>query len=223
MENLKQKQKDLYENWLKKRNYKEFTKDGILNYEVWEKTSPKIMFLLKESASDFINIADKNHDIRKGAGHHFWWNICYWKYIINQLHKGNTNLKFFQTTKLPEAKNDYIINDIAYVNIKKKHQNKTKSENADIIQYAKADKELLIKQIDLISPDIVFCDKTTFNAYNILYGKLDKLNNNCYKHNNRLIISYYHPSYFQIKGGRETLFYNLQTILSDNIFEHFKW
>ena len=224
MENLKQKQIALYKKWIKKREYSYFTKDGILNYDVWEKTSPKIMFLLKETADDFINIADKDIDIRDGKGNHFWWNITYWKYVINQLYLKNTSFDFIPKEKLPEASNSYILNDIAYVNIKKECENKSKSDDTDINKYAQNDKALLKEQIDLISPNIIFCSATTYKAYINLYNDITKLNNNCFKHNNRLIIKYYHPSYFQIKGGRKTLFNNLKNILlSDDILGEFKW
>lgn len=223
MENLKQKQAALYEKWLKEKGYSYFTKDGILNYAVWEKTTPKIMFLLKETADDFVKIADGDIDIRTGKGSHFWWNISYWKYVVNQLYSGNMSIEFFPTTKLPEAYNGYILNDIAYVNIKKECENKPKSSDFEIIKYAKEDKDLLTEQIDLISPNIILCSKVTFSAYKTLYHELDKLNDNCFKHGNRLIINYYHPSYFQIKGGRETHFNNLKKILSDNVFDKFKW
>ena len=223
--NLKEKQEALYEKWQKERNFPKdyFTKDGILNYDVWKETKSKIMFLLKETADDFVNIANREIDIRDGKGSHFWWNICYWKYVVNKVYNGDNSIEFIDTNELPEAKKGYILNDIAYVNIKKECQNKAKSNDGEIIEYARRDKDLLIEQIDLISPNVIFCNNATFISYKILYGELEAINDNCFIHNNRLIIKYYHPSYFQISGGRETHFYNIRNFLTDNVFEKFNW
>lgn len=224
MENNKQNLASLNQEWKEARPNYYFVNDGILNQEVWNNTRPKIMFLLKESADDFTNIAENNTiDIRKGNGPHFWWNIAYWKFIVNKLHK-KENPEYIETSSLPEAGNQYILNDIAYVNIKKHCENKTSTDDNDIITYAQRDKEYLIQQIDAINPNVIFCNNTTFKAYNILYTKeIVTLTNICYKHKNRLIINYKHPSYFQIAGGRETLFHSLKNSLTEIDFDNFNW
>lgn len=49
-EEYEKKINDLFDRWKKDRNYGEnFVKDGIQVFEVWEKTHPKICFLLKEN------------------------------------------------------------------------------------------------------------------------------------------------------------------------------
>ena len=43
----------LFQEWREKRNYQFFSNDGILIVDEWEKSSPKIAFLLKESNDQF--------------------------------------------------------------------------------------------------------------------------------------------------------------------------
>ncbi|WP_143525186.1 hypothetical protein [Labilibacter marinus] len=180
---------------------------------------------MKESADDFTQIAEKDIDITSGNGSHFWWNICYWKYVINSIYNGK-RCEFMDKNELPEVKfNQNILDDIAYVNIKKKCDNKTKSNDGEIFSFAIEDKELLIEQIELINPNIVLCNHITFRSYCHLYGdEIEKLNEVCYKHNDRLILNFRHPSYFQIKGGRKTHFSDLKSALLDkNALDLFNW
>lgn len=226
MENLKEQQTQLYEKWKTQRGYEYFVYDGILNYEKWNSISPKVMFLLKETADDFIMIADEPHNVTTGNGPHFWWNICYWKYLIDKMYK-NEEVEFIDQYELPEVRfNNNILDSIAYVNIKKDCENKTQSSDSEIKEFAKSDGPLLVEQIDLINPDIIFCNNVTFVSYKYIYNvSMEKLNDICYKHKNRLILKYKHPSYFQISGGRETLFNNLKKALSENdsILNQFNW
>lgn len=221
----KEKQHCLYSIWKSEKGYENFVYDGILNYSIWENYSPKVLFLLKESTNDFKNIAEQKIDIRQGSGKHFWWNICYWKYLIEQLYK-NQNPEFINKDKLPEVKyNNHILDSIAYVNIKKKCENNNSSKDKDILQYAINDRRLLVEQINLINPNVIFCSDITFKSYKHLYpDNLKKINTTCYNHNNRLIIKFRHPGFFQIKGGRERNFYDLKKQLTEsNIFKNFRW
>ena len=226
MESQREKLELLSEKWKSQKGYNYFVYDGILNYGKWNFVTPKILFLLKEAADDFTEIAGLEINITNGNGPHFWWNICYWKYLIENLSKG-VDVTFVSQSELPEVKiNNNILDSIAYVNVKKNCENITISNDSDIYQYAINDKELLVEQIEIINPDVVFCSKVTFLAYKYLYGnEIEKINSICYKHKNRLILNFRHPSYFQISGGRETLFNNLKSALTvdGNLFGQFSW
>jgi hypothetical protein len=189
-------------------------------------THPRILFLLKETADDFTQIAETEIDITKGNGSHFWWNICYWKYLINSISNGEKP-EFINQNELPEVKfNNNILDAIAYVNVKKNCENKTKTDDSDILRYAQQDKDLLAEQIDLINPHIVFCSNITFISYQQIYeNELTQINSICYRHKDRLILHFRHPSYFQISGGRETHFNDLKNALlkNGNVLSQFNW
>lgn len=226
---LEQAQNDLFTTWMTEREYKSssFNLDGILNYKTWESLNPKIMFFLKETADDFLDVRKDPINIRKGNGNHFWWNIVYWKHAINQIYnKNEIDHSLLPFSELHEVKyTNYIIDSIAYVNVKKICENKTSSNDAEILKYAMNDKPFLHEQINLINPDIVFCSKITFKAYKEIFGEeLEQINSICYKHNNRLILKFVHPSYFQIKGGKGAHFSSLCKSLDGNgVLSKFNW
>lgn len=228
MEVIESKLEQLFVNWKSQRDYEPFVDDGILNYQKWLVSNPKIMFLLKESADDFVKIRNFSVDITKGKGPHFWWNICYWKYLVNELYKGEDPM-FISQDNLPEVLfNNNVLDSIAYVNVKKSCENLSVSSDQDILDFANRDKDFLGEQINLINPDVVFCSNVTFVAYKLLFkedGELIKINQVCYRHKDRLILCYNHPSYFQIAGGRETLFNNLKKALLEggNVLKQFSW
>ena len=76
--NIKCEHETLMNEWKRNRSqYENFVTDGILNYEVYYSSKPKIAVLLKESNGDFIDIAPITH---KGYGpdgnsHLFWRHI----------------------------------------------------------------------------------------------------------------------------------------------------
>jgi len=223
---IQKRLEELNKKWKTKRDYKSFTNDGVLNYQTWEFQNPKVLFLLKESADGFIEIVGKEHDIRKGNGPHFWWNICYWKYLITNIYL-KKNIDFISKLELPEVVcNNYLLDSIAYVNIKKNNEGLTKSNRGDILKYAKQDQDLLKEQIDIICPNVIFCSSDTFEAYRHIYGpNLLKLNDTCFRHNDRLIIKFYHPSYGFLTGGRKAIYYKLKnSIISDiDLPTQFNW
>lgn len=79
---------------------------------------------------------------------------------------------------------------------------------SEILSYAKKDKDLLRKQIDILDPQIVICCGT-FDCYDVIYdytyGTEEKLINfkncSCWRVDKRLVIDFYHPSYW-VKGDR---------------------
>ena len=176
-------------------------KDGILDNECWEKSKLKILYLLKEANDDFVDIRNTHIDIRHGNSKTFWWNVVFWKHALTAAFENPENLDSSLPDKsnIEEVKNNnYLLKDIAYVNIKKRNFNLPTSENVDISNYAKSDKELLRQQIDLINPNVVLCCGIThqFLRYKMFYENdiLEQLGEYCYKHKNRLVIDFYHPA-----------------------------
>lgn len=188
----------LESSWIKERPHYRFTFDGILNEDKWFKSKSRVMFLLKESADDFCNIRGKApHDITKGKGNSFWYNIVRWWYLIDQLEHGFDNPTFMNITEL---KQKFRLFDMAaYANIKKNNENKSTSNHKNILDYAKRDRDFLKSQIDLINPKYILTNKTTFSSYKHIYAneKLELVENTdkrVYKHKERYIIRFYHPS-----------------------------
>jgi len=218
---LQIKMNKLLDNWQEVRKYKQFVRDGVLVSENWEKQHPKILFLLKESHSGFNDISGPMN-IHHGASKDFWFNVSRWKFAIYHLYKD-------KNSKLTLPKNDELddfIDDIAYINVKKLNEERTTSDDQDLMWYASNDKEFLQKQIELISPDIIICGGTfkflreIFNAdefENIATLNISKNKNysrSCFSFKKRIIIDYCHPHQQFYEGGAEALFYELVELLT---------
>ena len=191
--------------WKTARPYYDFCHDGILDESRWHETTPKILFLLKESNSDFKNIGGRGHapdgksmvfwDTDKGlngwgpngASKVFWRNINIWQYVATEFWNKRTP----DQSKIKMIKEKQV-NSIAYVNIKKNAENKPISNNNEIYEYAVNDKDFLVRQIVTINPEVIFCCGTINSLKAILQP--DSLADNLYIFNNKLIIDVYHPS-----------------------------
>lgn len=199
---------DLYVWWKDKKsndgkiNHAEqiFIEDGVICPEQWFSQDVRPLFLLKEAYGwgkdgSLIDeyLMDENIKLYR-----IWRNVCEWTEGI------------FETTKecLPvyhETKHKYYGNDslkkAAVINIKK--SGGKKSSNMDEInQYAKFDKEELMREIEICDPTIIICGYT-ISSLNILTDNTVKDE----KHPDRdwvyslelnghkvIVIDYYHPA-----------------------------
>lgn len=207
--NTKYEHEKLMNEWKRNRShYQNFVTDGILNYEVYYSSKPKIAVLLKESNDDFIDIAPITH---KGYGpdgnsHLFWRHINIFIHVATAAWD-NQQMSYTTIHEITEKP----INSIAYINVKKNAENKPKSDNNDILSYAKQDAYFLQKQIEIIRPEVIFCCNTK-NCYDFI-EETQHINHNVFMTNDKLIIDYYHPSY---PIGFEKCVQDLSICLFDN-------
>jgi hypothetical protein len=194
--------------------------DGILNRKKWDETFPKILFLFKEAtkSSGWTKIAGVPIDTTKGDNWRFWPNVLLWKHAMY----GAFNEQRVPPYPLLEDTKEHrtnkgILNEIAYVNFNKK-LGESRSDNGSIARIASENRNDLSTQIDSIRPTVVYCCRTNFNAYQAIYpdAKIEKLAQDIYVHNQRFIITFYHPSYWAI--GRECFYQMLSDILSQPAF-----
>lgn len=196
----------LYTKWESERpDYNKFCRDGILVESEWDKSHPKILFLLKETFEDF-SIIEGNEYGPEGNSHTFWRRMRMWTYIITEVY--NDRIPTFEKAlSIKEEPNK----DIAYVNIKKnaqksKNKNEAKSVDSDIRSYAIRDKEFLQRQIDIINPSVVLCC-STFKFCDIIFNNIRRVSDNLYNSNGIWIIDFGHPSqtYFSYRENFDAL------------------
>jgi hypothetical protein len=179
---------DFLDEWKKARNYEPFCEDGLLSVEKWD-NSAHIMFLLKESYDDFYEIHDNGPYGPHGGSTMFWPHMRMETYIIEELVKG----------RMPEYDKAFTIknepNDsVAYVNIKKLVEHNKTSDDKVIADYAKKDKEFLLRQINLIAPKIIICSGT-YKFSQSIFDDITPISKNLSRINNILLMDYWHLSY----------------------------
>jgi hypothetical protein len=217
------KNESLFCKWKDARPNYDFISDGILDYNVWIKQCPKILFILKETKDDYYKLnqpvpADKVNGL-------FWFNIARWTYAIKELYYKNLASLIFPNND--ELKKE--INEIAIVDIKKTNEEKTLSEKVDIIKYADDDREFLMEQIEIINPQVIVCGGTFEEYKNHIYnGEITNNNmikykcsgsidSSVWKHRHRIVFYFYHPS---SRFSPHNLYNNLcQLIIESNVFE----
>lgn len=177
-----------------------FIADGIINPEIWNNRSKgkHILFVLKEAygGENDWSLAD---EVRVHAPWSaIWHRIVEWTYGLT-----NTTVERiarYEPGKISFEKPNQWLNEIAVLNIKKSGGD-SQSHYGEISAYADYDSKEIIRQIEIINPDIIICG-ATFGDINRIMGnpcKKGECDNWFYYSDaigkrERLFIDYYHPA-----------------------------
>jgi len=140
-----------------------FVADGIIDTERWAKARCHILFVLKDANDPDGTVGwDLRHKIREEWGEpkgKMWWTAAYWAYGIQNSECGSV-----PEFPCPDGVTGWThvadaLLSTAVVNIKKSPGSGT-ANTADLAQYAKEDGDLIVRQIELIKPDLVVCGST---------------------------------------------------------------
>lgn len=223
------RKKKLFDKWQKERpeyanetGSKRFSDDGIQNFDSWMSSKPKILFLLKENPAPEGNW-EPCWEINRDANS-LSWNIIRWRQLLIDLYNEPSKEPTFIRQELPES-----VNDIAIIEVKKVNEGKGSSSYNDIRNYARKDRDFIKEQIVLINPDIIFCCNTGDFYSDDIYGDepWEELIKDskcvCYKHDNRLVIDFFHPSTRSGKREKELFDILHLMITRGKVFEKFSW
>ena len=181
-----------------------FISDGPIDISTWNNrsTGKHILFLLKEAYGESEDWSLNDWLKRTGPSTNLWYRVVEWTYGISNTSKDEIaryspgEISFDRVDGMP---NEWL-KQIAIVNIKKSG-GRSSSDYEEIMLYAEADKEELLKEIELIDPDIIVCGATASNLDFLLDGTLkEKPCDNWYYYTSylgnreRLVIDYYHPA-----------------------------
>ena len=178
-----------------------FIPDGIIDENVWN-TLPqgkKILFVLKEAYED--NHENEgwslNVELRESGPWSAIWNrVSEWSYGISNTFI-NTVAPYRKLDK--QCANEYL-RKISVLNIKKSGGQRS-SVYEEISAYAKEDSQEIIREIELIDPDIIICGATFADINEITGRTVEKDSNDNWYYfidavggKERLFIDYYHPA-----------------------------
>ena len=174
----------LLKSWRADRPNYEFCCDCVLGNEAWETLDPKIAFILKESNDDFHPKAGETYLPSGGNSHLFWRNLNMWKFITEK--RGECS--FEQTL----AEKEKPATGFAYINLKKNAQSRRISDSNDIMTYVERDWSFLLREIDILKPDVLFCCGTFYFIEQKL--KAIRFGERVSKLEDMLVVDFYHPS-----------------------------
>ncbi len=143
--------KILFDNWKKDKHLEYFVTDGIIDPEFYFRSKVKVLFITKEA-----------NDCDDKGGYDLCKKILnpenyktYVRHMIQWTWAFNENFpdlnKFYE--KVDEVKNKFI-RSFAVLNLKKSGGGET-SNNYNILEFAKRNKEFIKAELDIINPDII--------------------------------------------------------------------
>jgi len=178
-----------------------FIPDGIVDQSAWNDLphGQKILFILKEAyETDPTKPSwSLNDELREyGPWSSIWNRVSEWAYGI--LNTSTTTIAKYRDLEKSSA--NLYLRKIAVMNIKKS-AGVSNSVEEEIAAYADADAKELLREIELIDPDVVVCGYT-FGDINRISGSTVKQGSNenwfyftdAIGGKERLFIDYYHPA-----------------------------
>ena len=192
-----------------------FVRDGIINEDEWVKTNPKVLFIAKEAnqygnqtTGDF-RVDWKNND----SNYPFAYRIAEWSFgILN-------NFPVFNNISPKSPYYHELLQKISFLNIKK--TGGIGNSNGVIIgQHFDRNQKFLLKEIELINPDIIILS-LSFNTYirEKIFGDIEwqpsGYDINVARWKNARLIDFYHPSSRNGPGASYSL---LQNVVQSKVF-----
>jgi len=182
----------LFDKWKNRSSHKEklFITDGIIDTELWKKSSDQTMFLLKE-AYDSKRVEgswDLPSLIRKrGVSGRTFKPMAQWAWGIHKVLQDGVISPYIQNSK--DVKHALLSS--AIVNIKKSGGKKS-SGSKNLRKYVDEDWDLLSEQVKEISPKIIVCG----NTWSLISEKLtyEKISDRCYICDEIIYVDFWHPS-----------------------------
>ena len=203
---------ELLERW-KKMNPSIIT-DGVVSWEDYIKSNPKILFVLKEVNSDESNW-DLREFIRDGARNYTWNNITRWIIGIRNI---NQNYNWQEIEKISEQERKEVLKSIAAINLKKETGGGAVADNDTVYKHAINDKDFLKEQVVIYDPELIICCGTSYAFFDSVYNgrdvKWEITSNGVWyvRDNNKVIISYNHP---EARVSPNFLYYPLIDVLRE--------
>lgn len=134
-----------------------FVRDGAVDWNVWvSRKSPKVLFLLKEAYTDEPNGFDLRDYVRQWRKWKGTWQGA--AIVTKAIHDAANGRILFDKTSFEEERAE-LLQSIAIVNIKKAYGD-SKSHYDDLLEYARRDAGRIIKEIEMLEPDVIVCGGT---------------------------------------------------------------
>ena len=202
--------------------------DGVADINLYLKSSPKVAWLLKEPWDDFEN------GIPAGGG---WsipkdcfmkddqeWKVRTWQRAIYVMYGLKNNLHF---SEMDDIKNDpemgRVLREVAWINLSKMPAYSTSSIMQITNQYKNIWRTIVLKQLDLYSPDVIvfgntlqccredFLSEGDVPIKRILHNDICFIN--VYKKNHTILLDAFHPAFISVGAGRGSVEFYVDSLI----------
>lgn len=180
--------------WRERPLYKNqvFVSDGAIDWECWNKSECRVLFIAKEpNSSEGMNWS-LNEMIRckwKGP-YNKLWTVAYWAYGIQKLGHNSIPSNPYYNELWDEVSEALL--STAIVNIKKT-EGGSYSDDDKLRKFIDddRDKDLLKKQIGCLNPNFVVCCKT-WHLVKDVWLNTEKVSERVYKIDDMLVLDFWH-------------------------------
>jgi len=203
----------LFDEWEKNvPEYKgKFVRDGIINEQLYQTTSLKILFIMKEPNDPKQEAWDFRDWWKEKIKYAFSYRIGEWSYGLF-----NNFPPYDDIWTNPNSVYN-AIQQIAFMNIKKSGGG-ANSEYERMLNHLRLNLDYLQREIQIISPDIIITGLTWKEHRNVLFNEVKWINSGydipIGKLKNIKIIDFYHPSSRTAPAASYSLLQNI--VRSDN-------
>ena len=205
----------LFKNWETEiPEYKgKFIQDGINNEDLYLKAATKVLFLTKEPNNPNQEAGNFREWWKEGLKYTFSHRLAEWSYgILNDFPE------YEQMWHDKEGFNNAIFH-IAFMNIKK-NGGKGLSNYTEMEKHLLQNKVRLLKQIEIIEPDVIITGLTWKKLRNQLFDKVSwkhsGYNITIGRYHTAKIIDFYHPSARNAAAASYSL---LENVMKSNSFK----
>lgn len=202
----------LFDEWEQKvDDYKgKFVRDGIVDEQIFLTATPKILFIAKEPNNPDQKPGDFRDWWKDEIAYTFSYRLAEWSYgLLN-------NFPQYDDIWTNKGSAHKAIKHIAFMNIKK-NGGTGNSEYNRMMEHLTNNFDLLHRQIEIISPDIIITGTSRKELRNGLFPQTVWKNSGydiaIGRHNNAKVIDFYHPSSRTAPAAAYSLLQNI--ILSD--------
>lgn len=188
---------NLFVDWKQKYPSSKFAEDGIVKESLWNEAPVKILFILKETR-------DFSGNFRVEVYEKPWRILGYWAYGL--INTKVDNLPPFANAKKADNWKE-ACRSVAILNLKKAPGGPN-SDMKKIEENASKDKDLVVRELNIIKPEIVICC-SVFNVIKRIFDfnfiEFPEQDERCYSYKDQIWIDYIHPS---VRPLRHDMLYN---------------
>lgn len=205
---IRDKENELFREWVDNTSGTDFVYDGVVNPDEWEKMPIHVVFLLKET-NGFSG--DLRHFLNAGGRWMTWNNIARWTYVLRQRVVKKETPRWEKAKRIYNETRKYNLRKIAVINVKKRAGTAVTNTQELIEAFRKDNKSFLVRQLNMLGyvDYIVCCGKGVAACYEECIGeKLEwkRLHPQIQKTTNQhgtVIVDFVHP---QSRYSAENLF-----------------